>query len=69
MRDSFYRVSQCAARNAHTDQLDWFLPAHRRGILGGIGAAQELPWMASRRVSRWRAGKGPAARPGQLLCN
>ncbi|KKY07169.1 hypothetical protein NY63_22335 [Xanthomonas citri pv. fuscans] len=26
----------------HTDQLDWSLPAHRRGTLGGMDAAKEL---------------------------
>ncbi|PPV09310.1 hypothetical protein XavaCFBP5823_15595 [Xanthomonas axonopodis pv. vasculorum] len=47
-----------------TDQLDWSLPAHRRGTLGGIGsmdAATELTWMYLQRVPRWWAGKGPAA--------
>ncbi|RFF40705.1 hypothetical protein DZD52_06625 [Xanthomonas nasturtii] len=44
-----------------TDQLDWSLPAHRRGTLSGMDAAPEPPGTDSRRVLRWWAGKGPAA--------
>ncbi|RJS05277.1 hypothetical protein XnspCFBP7698_03380 [Xanthomonas sp. CFBP 7698] len=44
-----------------TDQLDWSLPAHRRGTLSGMDAAPEPPGTDSRRVPRWWAGKGPAA--------
>ncbi|BAE69698.1 hypothetical protein [Xanthomonas oryzae pv. oryzae MAFF 311018] len=43
------------------DQLDWSLPAHRRGTLGGMDAATELTRTHLRRVLRWWAGKGPAA--------
>ncbi|NHF68413.1 hypothetical protein FFY45_22435 [Xanthomonas hortorum] len=42
-----------------TDHLDWPLPAHRRGTLRGMDAA----WTYLRRVPRWWAGKGPAAKP------
>ncbi|KHL57805.1 hypothetical protein OZ13_02035 [Xanthomonas cannabis pv. cannabis] len=44
-----------------TDQLDWSLPAYRRGTLGGMDAATELTRMYLQRVPRWWAGKGPAA--------
>ncbi|ASL01501.1 hypothetical protein XcvCFBP7113P_15090 [Xanthomonas citri pv. vignicola] len=44
-----------------TDQLDWSLPAHRRGTLGGMDAATELTRTYLQRVPRWWAGKGPAA--------
>ncbi|MGN5513673.1 hypothetical protein GS643_06480 [Xanthomonas hortorum pv. gardneri] len=44
----------------HTDQLDGSLPAHRRGTLRGMDAATRK---YLRRVPRWWAGKGPAAKP------
>ncbi|MCE4355786.1 hypothetical protein NY671_07545 [Xanthomonas hortorum pv. pelargonii] len=47
----------------HTDHLDWSLPAHRRGTLCGMDAAEELTWTYLQRVPRWWAGKGPAANP------
>ncbi|QNM61439.1 hypothetical protein XHV734_2676 [Xanthomonas hortorum pv. vitians] len=47
----------------HTDHLDWPLPAHRRGTLRGMDAAQELTRTYLQRVPRWWAGKGPAAKP------
>ncbi|RJS01850.1 hypothetical protein [Xanthomonas sp. CFBP 7698] len=43
------------------DHLDWSLPAHRRGTLGGMDAATELTRTYLQRVLRWWAGKGPAA--------
>ncbi|AMV00655.1 hypothetical protein TP47_02620 [Xanthomonas citri pv. aurantifolii] len=45
----------------HTDQLDWSLPAHRRGTLGGMDAAKKLTRTYLQRVLRGWAGKGPAA--------
>ncbi|PPU64615.1 hypothetical protein XcodCFBP4690_08385 [Xanthomonas codiaei] len=36
-----------------TDQLDWSLPAHRRGPFGGMNAAKELAWTYLQRVLRW----------------
>ncbi|PNV28987.1 hypothetical protein xavtCFBP7764_12215 [Xanthomonas citri] len=45
----------------YSDQLDWSLPAHRRGTLGGMDAATELTWTYLQRVPRWWADKGPAA--------
>ncbi|PPU36252.1 hypothetical protein XspCFBP7912_07910 [Xanthomonas sp. CFBP 7912] len=45
-----------------TDQLDWSLPAHRRGTLGGMDAATERTWTYLQRVLRWWAGKGSAAK-------
>ncbi|PPU83042.1 hypothetical protein XhhCFBP4925_07980 [Xanthomonas hortorum pv. hederae] len=47
----------------HTDTLDWSLPAHRRGTLCGMDAAEEPTGTYLRRVPRWWAGKGPAAKP------
>ncbi|PPU94091.1 hypothetical protein XpopCFBP1817_10180 [Xanthomonas populi] len=47
----------------HTDPLDWSLRAHRRGTLSGMDAAQEPTGTYLRRVLRWWAGKGPAAKP------
>ncbi|NMI51043.1 hypothetical protein E1J25_04695 [Xanthomonas hortorum pv. taraxaci] len=47
----------------HTDTLDWSLPAHRRGTLCGMDAAEELTRTYLQRVPRWWAGKGPAAKP------
>ncbi|PPU09744.1 hypothetical protein XarjCFBP7645_05575 [Xanthomonas arboricola] len=47
----------------HTDDLDGSLPAHRRGTLGGMDAAPEPTRTYLRRVLRWWAGKGPAAKP------
>ncbi|KKY06221.1 hypothetical protein NY68_23440, partial [Xanthomonas citri pv. fuscans] len=41
----------------HTDQLDWSLPAHRRGTLGGMDAAKELTRTYLQRVLRGWAGK------------
>ncbi|KOR39427.1 hypothetical protein ADT25_22290 [Xanthomonas oryzae] len=46
----------------HTDQNDWFLPAHRRGIRGGMDPATELARTYLQRVVRWWAGKGTAAK-------
>ncbi|PPT24142.1 hypothetical protein XarjCFBP7652_04005 [Xanthomonas arboricola] len=34
----------------HTDHLDWSLPAHRRGTLCGMDAAEEPTWTYLRRV-------------------
>ncbi|APP79856.1 hypothetical protein E1J23_09570 [Xanthomonas gardneri] len=48
---------------AHSDHSDRSLPAHRRGTLCGMDAAEEPTWTYLRRVLRWWAGKGPAARP------
>ncbi|PPU28248.1 hypothetical protein XspCFBP7912_20150 [Xanthomonas sp. CFBP 7912] len=45
------------------DQLDWSLPAHRRGTLRGMDAAPELTRADLQRVLRESAGKGPAAEP------
>ncbi|KKY04487.1 hypothetical protein NY64_22150, partial [Xanthomonas citri pv. fuscans] len=45
----------------HTDQLDWSLPAHRRGTLGGMDAAKELTRTYLQRVPRGRAGKDQAS--------
>ncbi|PMR86490.1 hypothetical protein C1H21_12230 [Xanthomonas arboricola pv. juglandis] len=42
----------------HTDHLDWSLPAHHRGTLCGMDAAEEPTWTYLRRVPRWWAGKG-----------
>ncbi|NHF67919.1 hypothetical protein FFY45_19805 [Xanthomonas hortorum] len=42
-----------------TEHLDWSLPAHRRGTLRGMDAAKQT---YLRRVPRWWAGKGPAAK-------
>ena len=47
----------------HPDHLDWSLPAHRRGTLSGMDAALEPTRTYLRRVPRWWAGKGPAAKP------
>ncbi|AYO93727.1 hypothetical protein DB818_09380 [Xanthomonas perforans] len=47
-------------KTLHTDQLDWSLPAHRRGTLGGMDAATELTGTYLQRVLRWWAGKDPA---------
>ncbi|RJS05615.1 hypothetical protein XnspCFBP7698_05345 [Xanthomonas sp. CFBP 7698] len=47
----------------HADHLHWSLPAHRRRTLSGMDAAPEPPGTDSRRVLRWWAGKGPAAKP------
>ncbi|CAD1788360.1 hypothetical protein XSP_000910 [Xanthomonas euroxanthea] len=46
----------------HTDPLDWSLPAHRRGTLSGMDAAPEPTRTYLRRVPRWWADKGPAAK-------
>ncbi|NIJ91096.1 hypothetical protein FHR49_003935 [Xanthomonas campestris] len=35
-------VGRCAVESSANDQLDWSLPAHRRGTLGGMDAATEL---------------------------
>ncbi|PPU37645.1 hypothetical protein XspCFBP7912_00730 [Xanthomonas sp. CFBP 7912] len=53
----------------HTDQLDWSLPAHRRGTLSGMDAAPEPTWTYLRRVLRWWPGKGPAASLQITPCN
>ncbi|NHF66299.1 hypothetical protein FFY45_11235 [Xanthomonas hortorum] len=50
----------CFVESLHTDHLDWSLPAHRRGTLCGMDAAEEPTWTYLRRVPRWWAGKGPA---------
>ncbi|PMR88461.1 hypothetical protein C1H21_04715 [Xanthomonas arboricola pv. juglandis] len=55
--------TSCTACTMHTDYPDWSLPAHRRGTLSGMDAAPEPTWTYLRRVPRWWAGKGPAARP------
>ncbi|OQP37002.1 hypothetical protein IB62_018480 [Xanthomonas euvesicatoria] len=52
----------------HPDQRDWSLPAHRRGTLGGMDAAKELTRTYLQRVSRWRAGTGPAANAQRFPC-
>ncbi|RFF37463.1 hypothetical protein DZD52_16595 [Xanthomonas nasturtii] len=49
-------------KTLRNDQLDWSLPAHRRGTLSGMDAAPEPPGTDSRHVLRWWAGKGPAAK-------
>ncbi|RFF41869.1 hypothetical protein DZD52_03210 [Xanthomonas nasturtii] len=54
-------VAGCCVENLPTDHLAWSLPAHRRGTLGGMDAAKELPWTCLQRVPRRWAGKGPAA--------
>ncbi|PPT54307.1 hypothetical protein XarbCFBP8138_16160, partial [Xanthomonas arboricola] len=46
----------------HTDHLGKSLPAHRRGTLRGMDAAQEPTRTYLRRVLRWWAGKDPAAK-------
>ncbi|QER95806.1 hypothetical protein FLG15_18365 [Xanthomonas phaseoli pv. dieffenbachiae] len=38
-----------------TDQRDWSLPAHRRGIVSGMDAAPELTRPYLQRVLRWWA--------------
>ncbi|NMI20673.1 hypothetical protein XhhCFBP4925_01055 [Xanthomonas hortorum pv. hederae] len=43
----------------HTDHRDWSLPAHRRGTLCGMDAAEEPTRTCLRRVPRWWAG-GPS---------
>ncbi|PPU33308.1 hypothetical protein XarbCFBP7604_04880 [Xanthomonas arboricola] len=45
-----------------TDHLDRSLPAHRRGTLSGMDAAPEPTRTCLRRVLRWWAGKGLAAK-------
>ncbi|MCE4283058.1 hypothetical protein LYZ78_21655, partial [Xanthomonas hortorum pv. vitians] len=37
-------------KTLHTDHLDWSLPAHRRGTLCGMDAAEEPTWTYLRRV-------------------
>ncbi|WP_221205611.1 hypothetical protein, partial [Xanthomonas arboricola] len=39
-----HRVAACESllKSMQTDHLDWSLPAHRRGTLGGMDAATEL---------------------------
>ncbi|PPT44768.1 hypothetical protein XarbCFBP8132_01945 [Xanthomonas arboricola] len=49
-------------KTIHTDHLDRSLPAHRRGTLSGMDAAPEPTRTYLRRVLRWWAGKGPAAK-------
>ncbi|PPT21423.1 hypothetical protein XarbCFBP7629_11280 [Xanthomonas arboricola] len=46
----------------HTDHPDRSLPAHRHGTLSGMDAAPEPTRTSLRRVLRWWAGKGPAAK-------
>ncbi|NMI17700.1 hypothetical protein E1J23_09985 [Xanthomonas gardneri] len=48
-------------KTRHTDHLDWPLPAHRRGTLRGMDAAQEPTRTYLRRVPRWWAGQGPCS--------
>ncbi|SUZ26923.1 hypothetical protein CPBF424_06850 [Xanthomonas euroxanthea] len=60
LHDRTRRIQHCSAM--HTDHLDWPLPAHRRGTLSGMDAAPEPTRTYLRRVLRWWAGKGPAAR-------
>ncbi|MDG4493940.1 hypothetical protein G8D12_10585 [Xanthomonas vesicatoria] len=45
-----------------TDTLDWSLPGHRRGTLGGMDAAKELTGTYLQCVPRWWTGKGPATK-------
>ncbi|PPT73319.1 hypothetical protein XaplCFBP3122_20940, partial [Xanthomonas arboricola pv. populi] len=44
------------------------LPAHRRGTLSGMDATPEPKRTYLRRVLRWWAGNGPAARP-HIICS
>ncbi|MBO9734725.1 hypothetical protein QT199_010555 [Xanthomonas phaseoli pv. phaseoli] len=55
-------------RTMRTDHLDWSLPAHRRGTLGGMDAATELTRTYLQHARRWWAGKGPAAKREDLEC-
>ncbi|NJC39286.1 hypothetical protein GGR60_003861 [Xanthomonas arboricola] len=60
-----FTIEQGASSTAltmHTDHLAWSLPAHRCGTLSGMDAAPEPTWTYLRRVLRWWAGKGPAAK-------
>ncbi|PPT85845.1 hypothetical protein XarzCFBP7410_01035 [Xanthomonas arboricola pv. zantedeschiae] len=45
-----------------TDHPDRSLPTHRRGTLSGMDAAPEPTRTYLRRVLRWWAGEGPAAK-------
>ncbi|PPU40941.1 hypothetical protein XaplCFBP3123_07480 [Xanthomonas arboricola pv. populi] len=56
------RRQPCPACNTHTDHIDWSLSAHRRGTWSGMDAAPEPIGTYLRRVLRWWAGKGHAAR-------
>ncbi|PPT67372.1 hypothetical protein XarbCFBP8150_16155, partial [Xanthomonas arboricola] len=46
----------------HTDHPDGSLSAHRRGTLRGIQKKKKPTWTYLRRVPRWWAGKGLAAK-------
>ncbi|PPU76898.1 hypothetical protein XcuCFBP2542_08250 [Xanthomonas cucurbitae] len=56
-------AARAGLKTLRTDHLDWSLPAHRRGTLGGMDAATELTRTYLQRVLRWWAGKGPSAKP------
>ncbi|MBB5880985.1 hypothetical protein GGR74_002188 [Xanthomonas arboricola] len=56
------RLLVAARRALRTNQRDWSLPARRRGTLSGMDAAPEPTRTYLRRVLRWWAGKGPAAK-------
>ncbi|AEO41206.1 hypothetical protein XACM_0903 [Xanthomonas euvesicatoria pv. citrumelo F1] len=58
----------CSFERYAPDQRDWSLPAHRRGTPGGMDAAKELTRTYLQRVSRWRAGTGPAANAQRFPC-
>ncbi|NHF64338.1 hypothetical protein FFY45_00700 [Xanthomonas hortorum] len=55
------RLLVALSKALHTDHLDWSLPAHRRGTLRGMDA-EEPTRTYLRRVPRWWAGKGLAAK-------
>ncbi|WP_162471059.1 hypothetical protein, partial [Xanthomonas phaseoli] len=55
-------------RTMRTDHLDWSLPAHRRGTLGGMDAATELTGTYLQHAPRWWTGKGRAAKRENLEC-
>ncbi|PPT46299.1 hypothetical protein XarjCFBP7652_17990 [Xanthomonas arboricola] len=64
---SHQTATRCAQlANMHTDHPDGTLPAHRRGTLSGMDAAPEPTRTYLRRVLRWWAGKGLAAK-SQIL--
>ncbi|PPU04981.1 hypothetical protein XarjCFBP7645_19875 [Xanthomonas arboricola] len=66
---SHQTATRCAQlATMHTDHPDGTLPAHRRGTLSGMDAAPEPTRTYLRRVLRWWAGKGLAAKPW-IVCS
>ncbi|RFF39818.1 hypothetical protein DZD52_08965 [Xanthomonas nasturtii] len=62
-RNQRIRLLAVLLKAVRNDQLDWSLPAQRRGTLSGRDAAPELTWTYLQRVPRRWPGKGPAAKP------